>query len=138
MEIPSGWLIDRYGPRLVLTRVALCWSAFTAATGLAWNYPSMLVARLLFGAGEAGCFPGLAKTFRNWLSAEDRAPAEGWKACSARWGAAAAPLMVMALYASIGWRLTFVLFGGIGLVWVGFFHWFVPGHPGRVELTLVS
>ena len=40
MEIPSGWLIDRYGPRLVLTRVVICWSFFTAATGFAWNFAS--------------------------------------------------------------------------------------------------
>jgi MFS family permease len=122
MEIPSGWLIDRFGPRLVLTRVVICWSVFTAATGLAWNFASMLLARLLFGAGEAGCFPGLAKTFSNWLPAEERARAEGWKASSARWGAGAAPLLVVALYASLGWRVTFVLFGAIGFVWAGLFY----------------
>jgi|HubBroStandDraft_1064217.scaffolds.fasta_scaffold04805_4 ACS family glucarate transporter-like MFS transporter len=121
MEVPSGWLIDRFGPRVVLTRVVLSWSFFTAATGFAWNFASMLIARLLFGAGEAGCFPGLAKTFSNWLPAEERARAEGWKACSARWGAAAAPLFVVALYASLGWRATLVLFGAIGLVWAAFF-----------------
>jgi MFS family permease len=122
MEIPSGWLIDRFGPRLVLTRVVICWSFFTVATGFAWNFSSMLVARLLFGAGEAGCFPGLAKTFSNWLPVEQRARAEGWKASSARWGAGAAPLLVVALYASLGWRVTFVLFGAIGFVWAGLFY----------------
>jgi MFS family permease len=122
MEIPSGWLIDRFGPRLVLTRVVICWSFFTAATGLAWNFSSMLIARLLFGAGEAGCFPGLAKTFSNWLPAEERPRAEGWKASSARWGAAAAPLLVVALYSSLGWRVTFVLVGAIGFVWEGLFY----------------
>src|SRR5580700_10825364 len=129
MEIPSGWLIDRYGPRLVLTRVVLCWSLFTAATGFAWNFASMLIARLLFGAGEAGCFPGLAKTFSNWLPPEQRARAEGWKACSARWGGAAAPLLVVALYASLGWRVTFVLFGAIGFVWAGFFYFLIRNNP---------
>jgi len=122
MEIPSGWLIDRYGPRLVLTRVVICWSFFTAATGFAWNFASMLIARLLFGAGEAGCFPGLAKTFSNLLPAEERARAEGWKASSARWGAGAAPLLVVSLYASLGWRVTFVLFGAVGFVWAGLFY----------------
>jgi ACS family glucarate transporter-like MFS transporter len=112
-------LIDRFGPRLALTRVVICWSFFTAATGLAWNFTSMLAARLLFGAGEAGCFPGLAKTFSNWLPVEERARAEGWKASSARWGAGAAPLLVVVLYASLGWRVTFVLFGAIGFVWAG-------------------
>jgi hypothetical protein len=42
----------------------LCWSFFTAATGVAWTFAPMLIARLLFGAGEAGCFTGLAKTFQ--------------------------------------------------------------------------
>src|SRR5580658_7705690 len=96
-------------------------SAF-GLTYAAMEVPSgWLIARLLFGAGEAGCFPGLAKTFSNWLPAEERARAEGWKACSARWGAAAAPLFVVALYASLGWRATLVLFGAIGLVWAAFF-----------------
>jgi MFS transporter, ACS family, glucarate transporter len=134
MEIPSGWLIDHFGPRLVLTRVVLCWSAFTAATGAAWNFPSMLAVRLLFGAGEAGCFPGLAKTFSNWLPVEERARAEGWKAASARWGAAAAPLLVAGLYASLGWRATFALFGGIGLAWAALFHRLFRDRPKNAGL----
>ena len=136
MEIPSGWLIDRYGPRLVLTRVVMCWSLFTAATGVAWNFASMFTARLLFGAGEAGCFPGLAKTFRSWLPSEERARAEGWKACSARWGAGAAPLLVVSIYASLGWRFAFVLFGAIGFIWAAFFYFLFrnnPGHEDQVE-----
>jgi ACS family glucarate transporter-like MFS transporter len=135
LEIPSGWLIDRYGPRLVLTRVVMCWSLFTAATGIAWNFASMFTARLLFGAGEAGCFPGLAKAFRAWLPPEERARAEGWKACSARWGAGAAPLLVVSIYASLGWRFAFVLFGAIGFIWAAFFYFSfrnIPGHEGRV------
>jgi ACS family glucarate transporter-like MFS transporter len=132
MEIPSGWLIDRFGPRLVLTRVVICWSFFTAATGFAWNFASMLSARLLFGAGEAGCFPGLAKAFSNWLPTEERARAEGWKASSARWGAAAAPLMVVGLYGSLGWRITFVLFGAIGFAWAGLFYFLLRTNRDEV------
>jgi MFS transporter, ACS family, glucarate transporter len=137
MEIPSGWLIDRFGPRLVLTRVVVCWSFFTAATGLAWNFASMLAARLLFGAGEAGCFPGLAKTFSNWLPPEERARAEGWKAASARWGGSAAPLLVVALYASLGWRVTFVIFGAIGFIWAGFFYFLFRNRPNEQTAAIV-
>ncbi len=134
MEIPSGWLIDRFGPRLILTRVVLCWSLFTAATGLAWNFWSMLSARLLFGAGEAGCFPGLAKTFSNWLPRDERARAEGWKAASARWGGAAAPILVVSLYASLGWRITFVMFGAVGFVWAGVFYALFRNRPDAAPL----
>src|SRR5690349_13084475 len=58
-EIPSGWLGDIYGPRRVLTRIALWWSAFTMLTGTARGYTSLLTIRFLFGAGEAGAFPNI-------------------------------------------------------------------------------
>jgi MFS family permease len=116
-ELPSGWLCDRIGPRKVLTRVVLCWSFFTAATGWAWSYTSLLVIRLLFGAGEAGCFPGLAKVFSLWLPTEERPFAEGLKAAMARFGAAVAPSLVVLIYAWIGWRNAFSVFGAVGLIW---------------------
>ena len=56
-EIPGGWMGDWMGPRKVLMRIVLWWSTFTAATGFMWSFPSMWVARFLFGAGEAGAFP---------------------------------------------------------------------------------
>ena len=52
---------DWMGPRKVLMRIVIWWSAFTAVTGFMWNFTSMWVARFLFGAGEAGCFPNLTK-----------------------------------------------------------------------------
>ena len=52
-EIPTGYMGDRLGARRVLIRVVLWWSFFTAATGWAWNLFSLLVARFIFGAGEA-------------------------------------------------------------------------------------
>src|SRR6185295_10034633 len=56
-EVPTGALGDRIGPRRVLTRVVLWWSAFTSLTGLAPNYRVLLLTRFCFGAGEAGAFP---------------------------------------------------------------------------------
>src|SRR4029079_4566578 len=53
-EIPCGGLGDRIGQRRVLTRIVLWWSAFTALTPLARNYYTLVAARFLFGAGEAG------------------------------------------------------------------------------------
>src|SRR5215471_2671026 len=51
-EIPSGWLADKIGPRKVLTRIVLWWSAFTMVTGAARSYGALLTVRFLFGAGE--------------------------------------------------------------------------------------
>jgi MFS family permease len=124
-EIPSGWLCDRFGVRRLLTRVVLLWSLFTAATGLAWNFGWLIVARLLFGAGESGCFPGLARMFRSRLTPEERNSAEGIKAASARWGAAITPAVMAGLFSFLNWRHVFVLFGAIGVVWAAAFgHWY--------------
>ena len=62
-QTPAGALADRAGPRVVLSGIVTLWSIFTALTGLAWNYASLLVCRLLFGAGEAGAFPACARAF---------------------------------------------------------------------------
>jgi MFS family permease len=122
-EIPSGWLSDRFGARRLLTRVVLWWSFFTAATGWAWSYPSLVITRLLFGAGESGCFPGLAHLFRARLSKTERNAAEGIKAAAARWGAAITPALMAALSAFLSWRQVFMLFGSIGGVWAAVFWW---------------
>jgi len=124
-EIPGGWLGDKIGPRKVLMRVVVWWSFFTAATGWAWNLASLLVTRFFFGAGEAGCFPNLAKMFTNWLPREERSRAVGVMWLSARWGGAFTPLMVVWVFSLMSWRHAFELFGAIGIVWAVFFYrWF--------------
>ena len=121
-EIPGGWLGDLIGPRKVLMRVVLMWSLFTAATGYAWNAVSLIVCRFFFGAGEAGCFPNLTKAFMNWLPGPERARAQAIMWLCARWAGAFTPLLVIWVMAFLSWRNTFVLFGGIGVVWAVIFY----------------
>jgi MFS transporter, ACS family, glucarate transporter len=121
-EIPSGWLGDWIGPRKVLLRIVLWWSFFTAATGWAWNFTSLIVTRFLFGMGEAGCFPNLAKCFSTWLPQDERLKAEGFKAASARWGGAVTPVLFVYLQNLLGWRAVFQIFALIGVVWAGVFY----------------
>ena len=76
-EVPTGWMGDVWGPRRVLTRIVAWWSAFTMLTGAAWNYPSLLVTRFLFGAGEAGAFPNISRSFSRWFPPIERGRANG-------------------------------------------------------------
>src|SRR5262249_744844 len=68
-EIPTGSLGDRIGPRRVLTRVVLWWSAFTSLTGLVSNFRLLLLTRFCFGAGEAGAFPNASIVVPRWFPA---------------------------------------------------------------------
>lgn len=124
-EIPGGWMGDWMGPRKVLMRIVIWWSFFTAATGFMWNFTSLWVARFLFGAGEAGCFPNLTKAFSVWLPVEERVRAQGVMWTFARWGGAFTPPLVVAVFKLMSWRWAFVVFGAIGVVWAVFFYrWF--------------
>src|SRR3954470_19758946 len=76
-EIPSGYMGDRWGPRRVLMRIVLWWSFFTVATGWAFNFLSLFLTQLLFGAGEAGCFPNITRALATWLPREERVRAQG-------------------------------------------------------------
>jgi MFS transporter, ACS family, glucarate transporter len=124
-EIPSGYLGDRLGARRVLMRIVIWWSFFIAATGQAWNWISLLVIQTLFGAGEAGCFPNIAKAFSVWLPRDERTRAQGIVWLSARWGGAFTPALVFLIFQYVSWRAAFAIFGTLGVVWAIFFYrWF--------------
>src|SRR5579885_2793916 len=76
-EVPGGWLADRFGPRLMLTRVVLWWSAMTLLTGVAGGFASLFLVRFLFGIGEAGAFPGISRVFSRWFPESGRGHAFG-------------------------------------------------------------
>ena len=65
-EIPVGWWGDRYGSRRTLTRIVLAWSLFTALSGSATGFLSLLAFRFLFGVGEAGAYPNMARIQSRW------------------------------------------------------------------------
>ncbi len=128
-EIPGGWMGDWLGPRRVLMRIVIWWSFFTAATGYAWSRLSLGFIRFMFGAGEAGCFPNLTKAFTTWLPQDERVRAQGIMWMSARWAGAFTPLLVVWVFNFLDWRQSFVLFGGLGVVWAGFFYWWYRDNP---------
>lgn len=124
-EIPSGWIGDRIGPRKVLARIVLCWLLFTALTGFAWGLLSLVVIRFLFGAGEAGAYPNMARGARNWFPYSERGTAQGLIWTFGRWGGAVAPILIVLLAMPFGWRGAFVLLGVLGVFWViGFWNRF--------------
>jgi len=124
-EIPSGWLADRFGPRLMLTRIVVWWSLMTAATGLARGFASLFVIRLLFGLGEAGAFPGIARAFARWLPRRDHGRAFGLAVMTGVLGGALTQPLVVTMLRHMDWRRAFAVFGAVGLVWAaGWYSWF--------------
>ncbi len=120
-EIPSGWLGDVFGPRKVLIRIVLWWSAFTALTGAIgmWTtsgrigafqvgcltitpLAALIVVRFLFGAGEAGAYPNITRALHNWFPDRQRGVAQGAVWMCGRLMGGLTPLVWMLLVEGIG------------------------------------
>jgi MFS family permease len=144
-EVPGGWMGDRWGPRRVLSRIVVWWSLFTALTGSVWyfhlekqipvnflglsftitlvfnSFLLLMMIRFLFGCGEAGAYPNLARVVGNWFPYQERAFAQGTIWMMARMGGALAPPAIAHLSDLVGWRTAFWYLGLVGVVWAIFF-----------------
>lgn len=128
-QTPSGILADRFGPRKILAAIVSIWSLFTALTGLAFNFISLLTVRFLFGAGEAGAFPGMSRAIYSWIPLKERGIVTGINFSGSRLGAAFALPAVAWMIDVFGWQSTFFTLGGIGVFWAIAWYVFFRDNP---------
>jgi len=123
--VPIARWADRDGARKVLACVVLIWSAFTMATAVAWNFASMAVIRFLFGIGEAGAWPSVARVYSRWIPLVQRGRIQGIFFAAAHLSGGLTPLVVAAIAGWLEWRMIFIAFGLIGALWaIGWYAWF--------------
>jgi MFS family permease len=132
-EIPTGALADRIGPRRVLTRIVLWWSAFTALTGATKSYYPLLLTRFLFGAGEAGAFPNSSVVVARWFPPAQRATMSGVTLMASQIGGAIAPLLVVPIQSRYGWRASFFVFGLLGVGWATVWYTWFRDSPAEMS-----
>lgn len=143
-QTPSGMLADRYGARKVLTAVVTLWSIFTALTGVAWNFLSMLFIRFVFGAGEAGAFPSIAQTVYQWIPIKERGIVHGINFSGGRIGAAIALPIVAWLIEISSWQAAFAILGLVGVIWGVIWYWWFRDDPAdhsgvkKEELAIIK
>lgn len=118
--VPAGVLVDKYGSKRVAGWGLALWSAATAMTGLSAGFVSMLVSRLLMGAGEASSNPAGGKAIREWIPSGER----GFVTAAFNSGSYAGPalcaLVAGAIIETWGWRSLFFTGGAIGMIWLAF------------------
>jgi D-galactonate transporter len=129
-QIPSGWFVDRFGPRLTYALAVIWWSAFTAAGALARGFRSLFGIRLLLGIGESAAYPTNVKVVSEWFPRHERAFATSIFDSGARVGTALSLPIVTAIIGALGWRAAFAATGAIGLVWAAAWVW-IYRHPRR-------
>jgi ACS family glucarate transporter-like MFS transporter len=141
-EVPSGWLGDTVGPRSTLLRVVLWWSAFVALTGftamtlpggLYVGFYSLILIQFLFGVGEAGAFPNIAKALYNWFPAGDRGFAKSavWTAARCMGGLTPLIWVLLVPLGGLRWNDAMWLFAAVAALWCVAFVLIFRNKPGE-------
>ncbi|MED4780978.1 MFS transporter [Brevibacillus choshinensis] len=134
MQIPGGWLADKYGSKRVMIVALVMWSLFTALTGLAWSLVSLLVIRFLFGIGESGFPAASSKAIAEYFPKAERAKAQSAMLSSNAFGAALAPLVAAPMMLWLGWRMMFVVIALLGFVLVAVYAVFLRKSTQKEEV----
>ena len=117
LQMPGGWLGDRFGARRTLAWLGGAWTVATVGTGASSGLGTLFAARLALGARESAAFPTATTAMSRWLPAQLRGTGQGLVHAASRLGAAAAPLLVGAIIAVSSWRVSFYVVGGLSLLW---------------------
>ncbi|HBJ38993.1 MAG TPA: hypothetical protein DDZ51_30460 [Planctomycetaceae bacterium] len=138
-QIPSGLIIDRFGPHRYLSIIMLCWSVAVTAIGQTTNLILLGFCRLIFGAAQAGCYPALTQVSRQWFPVGQRTMLQGWIATtSGRSGGAMSPIIVGTLlmgWLGLAWQTAVTVLGVIGVIYAYIF-WRVFRNSPRQHLAV--
>ena len=145
MQIPGGWLLDRYGSKKVYTFSLFFWSLFTFMQGfvdmlpLAWAATSMFLMRFMLGFSEAPSFPANARIVAAWFPTKERGTASAIFNSAQYFSLALFSPLLGWLTFAWGWEHVFTVMGAIGFVltflWVKFIH-NPTDHPGMSATEL--
>ncbi|CAM8032723.1 Sugar phosphate permease [Atlantibacter hermannii] len=145
MQIPGGWLLDRYGSKKVYTFSLFFWSLFTFMQGfvdmlpLAWAGISMFLMRFMLGFSEAPSFPANARIVAAWFPTKERGTASAIFNSAQYFSLALFSPLLGWLTFAWGWEHVFTVMGAIGFVltflWVKFIH-NPTDHPGMSAAEL--
>ncbi|HEX3819216.1 MAG TPA: MFS transporter [Candidatus Sulfotelmatobacter sp.] len=134
LQIPAGWLVDRFDVKWVFALGFFIWSASTAVTGLLHGFAALLVVRVVLGIGESVAFPSYSKILCGHFSEENRGFANGLLLCGLALGPAFGMFIGGNVVDRFGWRPFFLALGLIGLLWLGPWLAWMPRRSVPVEL----
>jgi MFS family permease len=130
LQIPSGWLVDRFDANRAIAVGFLVWSLATAATGLARGFAMLLGARLLLGVGECVAFPACSKILARHVPEHSRGIANAIIIAGLASGPAVGTLAGGILMARYGWRPVFMGIGLVSLLWLPLWITWMPRGAG--------
>ncbi len=120
----GGIFIDKFGTKLGLALSLAIWTVASGLHSIATTVTAFVIFRFILGVGEGACFPGVIKGVIEWVPVQKRSLATGIAIGGSAIGAVIAPLMVVLLLDSIGWRSLFLVTPVISTIWIAFWLFF--------------
>lgn len=117
-KLVSGKMFDKVGTRFGYVISIFVWSLSSLLHFAVRGIFSLGIFRFFLGISEAGNWPGSVKSNAEWFPIRERAVAQGIFNSGAALGSVVAPLIIALLYEHYGWRWTFIIVGGLGLIWI--------------------
>jgi MFS family permease len=118
MQVPIGWLADRFDLRWLYAGCFALWSVTSGLTGFASGLAAMIVLRALLGIGESIYLPGGMKLVSLLFPPKDRGLASGLVNCGTRAGLAFGAPLIAAIVTAYSWRHAYFLLGFVSLLWL--------------------
>ena len=117
-QLFSGKLFDKVGTRVGYVISIGIWGLSSFFHSMARGLFSLSFLRVTLGLSEAGNWPGAVKSNAEWFPIKERAIAQGLFNAGASIGSVIAPLLIASLFVAYGWRITFMVIGSFGLLWI--------------------
>ncbi len=133
LQIPAGWLVDRFEVKWVFAIGFLVWSSATAVTGILHGFVALLIVRAVLGVGECVAYPSYSKIIANHFPVEHRGLANAVIAAGLSAGPCFGLLFGGVLMGHFGWRPFFVILGLASLLWLPPWAAWMPLLPERIR-----
>ncbi len=118
MQMPSGWVVDRFGVRRTYAFSFIFCSLISALTGLANGLAALILLRVLLGTAQAVAFPASSRAVANWFQDSERGTVTGLYLAGVRYGSALISVFGGWFLTYYDWRWFFAVVGAASLVWV--------------------
>jgi ACS family D-galactonate transporter-like MFS transporter len=131
MQMPSGWLADRFGVRRTYAISFIFCSIMSVLTGLANGLAALILLRVLLGVGQAAAFPASSRAVANWFQESERGLVTGLYLAGVRYGTALVSVFGGWFLTYYDWRWFFAVVGAVSLVWVAPWMGFLKKWEGK-------
>ncbi|WP_261343363.1 MFS transporter [Novipirellula galeiformis] len=135
LQLPAGWLVDRYDVKWVYAGGYLIWTIATVMTGFVGGFAALLAARLLLGLGESAAYPAISRLIVENFPEHKRGTANALIDAGTKIGPALSILAGGLLVDQFGWRSLFIVLGFGSFIWLLPWIHYVPSRPRQATTT---